>query len=76
MNLQYKMLENEILLFAINHHPSFKYAANVRKEINFPCDIADKMRPYEKKVSQILGNNVSAKYIYPWNRKFEIEVVI
>ncbi len=52
------------------------YQANVRGNIESPCDIKEQMRPYEEKLSQIFKYAFSSEYIYPWNRKFEIEVVI
>lgn len=54
------------------------YQANVRGKIDMPCEIKDLMKPYEDKLLHIFNYNPNAaiKYIYPWNRKFEIEVVI
>ena len=54
------------------------YQANVRGQIEKPCDISELMKPYEDTLCGIFGYNPKkpVKYIYPWNRKFEIEVVI
>ena len=53
------------------------YQANLRKQIATPCDIREQMRPYAEKLSEIFGYEFdfsSAKYTYPWNRKFEVEI--
>ena len=54
------------------------YQANIRAEIEKPCDISQKMNPFEKKLFEILDykNFSKIKYTYPWNRKFEVEVEI
>ena len=53
------------------------YQANVRGQIKKPCDIRDLMRPYETKLSKVFDYELSnMDYTYPWNRKFEVEVVI
>ena len=54
------------------------YQANVRAKIDKPCDISILMRPFEEKLSKKLRYEIDScvKYIYPWNRKFEIEVLI
>lgn len=52
------------------------YQANVRAKISSPCDIKSLMRPYEERISEALDSKCEADYIYPWNRKFEIEVVL
>ena len=52
------------------------YQANVRGQISEPCDISELMKPYEKRLSEILKYKPIHKidYTYPWNRKFEVEV--
>lgn len=50
------------------------YQANVRQEITEPCDIREKMEPYEEVVSKVLDLPIRNEYFYPWNRLFEIEV--
>lgn len=50
------------------------YQANIRQEINEPCNIMDKMKPYEEKVSEILDLPIKNEYFYPWERLFEVEV--
>ena len=53
------------------------YQANIRKEIEKPCDIKDLMKPYETRLENILEYKVqNIIYTFPWNRKFEIEVEI
>ncbi len=50
------------------------YQANVRQELTEPCDIKEKMKPYEDKISSILGIKINNDYVYPWKRLFEVEV--
>lgn len=53
------------------------YQANVRKEIEKPCDIKDLMKTYETFLEKVLEYNAQKiNYLFPWNRKFEIEVEI
>lgn len=53
------------------------YQANERGQIKNPCDIKTLMKPYEEKLAKIFDRQISEpiKYIYPWNRKFEIEIL-
>ena len=51
------------------------YQANVRGQIEQPCDINLMMKPYEECINKIFGINSIHKYVYPWNRKFEIEII-
>jgi hypothetical protein len=65
----------------IRYLDDWAYQANVRAKISEPCDIKELMKPYEEKVvKKLYAGTVSPlfdiSYIYPWNRKFEIEVVI
>ena len=53
------------------------YQANVRGKIEKPCDISKLMKPYVKQLSETFDYPIDTsqiKYIYPWNRKFEIEI--
>ena len=50
------------------------YQANVRGQINFPCNIKEFMKPYESRLSEIFEYEINPEYIYPWARKFEIEI--
>ena len=51
------------------------YQANVRKSINYPGDIKEKMQPFEDRLINLLNLSIETPvYIYPWNRKFEIEI--
>ena len=55
------------------------YQANVRARIEKPCDISDLMKLYEDKLSKIFSNQPAKtcshpEYIFPWERKFEIEI--
>ena len=52
------------------------YQANVRGKISEPCDISALMKPFEEKLSKVFETEISPRYIYPWHRKFEIEVVL
>ena len=52
------------------------YQANVRGRIEVPCDISEQMNPFEEKLLRIFGQEdiFKVKYIYPWDRKFEVEI--
>ena len=51
------------------------YQANVREQIEKPCNVQDLMKPYETRLENILEYKVqNINYTFPWNRKFEIEV--
>ena len=52
------------------------YQANVRGMIENPCDIQDLMKPYEVKLAEIFGQIPPIEYLYPWSRKFEVEISI
>lgn len=65
----------------IRYLDDWAYQANVRGEINEPCDIRELMKPYEEKILKALYNgqeipDYKFNYTFPWNRKFEIEVGI
>lgn len=63
-------------LQAIRLLDDWAYQANVRSQIKSPCDIKDKMKPFEKIVEKLLNCDYKPEYSYPWNRKFEIEIKI
>ncbi len=64
------------------------YQANVRQELKQNIKSKEQsvrpdvrklpkaMQPYENKLSKILGINPRIKYMFPWKRFFEIEVII
>ena len=51
------------------------YQANIRQQIDKPCDIKVEMKPFEEQVEKVLGIDIQNNYTYPWNRLFEVEVV-
>ena len=51
------------------------YQANIRQQIDKPCDIKVEMKPFEEQVKKVLGIDIKNNYTYPWNRLFEVEVV-
>lgn len=59
-------------LQAIRFLDDWAYQANVRGMIDKPCDIKELMAPFEDKLSMFLTSTPG--YIYPWDRKFEVEV--
>ena len=64
-------------LQAISLLDDWAYQANVRGQIKDICDIKELMKPYEKRVGEVLGiNTENLGYKFPWKRKFEIEVDI
>ena len=54
------------------------YQANVRSKLKEEnsFDTNAKMHPFVDKINQKLGTNYIPSYLYPWNRHFEIEVVL
>lgn len=53
------------------------YQANVRGQIEEPCDIRDLMKPYAERLSDVFDYQVDYSKITftpPWKRKFEIEI--
>ena len=53
------------------------YQANVRGQIDGPCDISERMKPFEENLvnnQALVFHHLKPKYIYPWKRKFEIEI--
>ena len=61
----------------IRYLDDWAYQANVRGQINEPCDIRRLMQPYEEKICEKLKYlEYNIDYVFPWKRKFEIEVVV
>ena len=54
------------------------YQANVRGLISEPCDVKGLIKPYEDRIISVFGfeSSLDLKYSYPWDRKFEIEIVL
>ena len=52
------------------------YQANVRAQIENPCDISELMNPFQERIVETLElvADPLIKYIYPWDRKFEVEI--
>ncbi len=52
------------------------YQANIRQSLTNPNieNLSDKMKDYEKIVSEVLNTEINAKYTYPWERLFEVEI--
>ena len=61
-------------LQAIRFLDDWAYQANVRGLIDKPCDIKELMAPFEDKLLMLLGSKPD--YTYPWDRKFEVEVIL
>lgn len=57
----------------------WSYQANVRGQlIDIPCDVLSLMKPFEERLLEILDSKKISKinYIFPWKRKFEIEIIL
>ena len=54
------------------------YQANVRSKLKEEnsFDANTKMQPFIDKINQKLGTNYVSSYSFPWNRHFEIEVIL
>ena len=65
-------------LQAIRFLDDWAYQANVRQQLNSPDInlVKEKLNSYEEKVSKILNTQICAKYTFPWNRLFEIEITL
>ena len=63
-------------LQAVRLLDDWAYQANVRQMLTKPDvdELAEKMKPFEKRVSEFLGIEIKAKYSFPWKRLFEVEV--
>ena len=53
------------------------YQANVRAKIDKPCDIYELMLPYEETLLNVFDEKALkvSKYIFTWDRRFEVEIV-
>ena len=65
-------------LQAIRLLDDWAYQANVRQQLTLPDEkqVKELMKPYEKKVFEVLGVQYDVSYKFPWNRLFEVEVCI
>ena len=63
-------------LQAVRLLDDWAYQANVRQMLSLPDTekITELMKPYEKRVAEFLGIDIRAKYSFPWNRLFEVEI--
>ncbi len=50
------------------------YQANIRQEKPDLNILPSLMKPYENKISELIGKTFSLSYNYPWNRFFEVEI--
>lgn len=52
------------------------YQANVRQQLTNPDEaiINEKMREFEKKLSDVIMQSIDVKYSFPWERLFEVEI--
>lgn len=52
------------------------YQANVRQSLKAPdvAELAAGMAPFEKVVAEKLKTEVNVKYLFPWERLFEVEI--
>lgn len=68
--------ESFIKLQATRFLDDWAYQANVRQKLHC-ADVKllnEKMKNYESIIGKILNTGLNVKYIYPWNRLFEVEV--
>lgn len=63
-------------LQAIRLLDDWAYQANVRQKLSSPDTekIKELMKPFEKRVAEFLGFDIRARYSFPWNRLFEVEI--
>lgn len=73
-----KKFDNDAFKYleAVRFLDDWAYQANVRQQLDMPdiFKITDFMKPYEKKIKEILRTDFNAKYSFPWNRLFEVEI--
>lgn len=52
------------------------YQANVRQSLSSPLEdeLCQKMKPFEEKLTKVIGTEFEVKYSYPWKRLFEVEI--
>ena len=65
----------------IRYLDDWAYQANVRQQISQPYAIEDLMKSYEEVIIDKVYEGAehpafNLNYVYPWNRKFEVEVKI
>jgi len=75
--------ENFKTFLAVRFLDDWAYQANVRALIDGPTNIKNIIQPFEKQIEKALSNIddkdfrlSNADYIFPWNRKFEIEICL
>ena len=63
-------------LQAVRLLDDWAYQANVRQMLSKPdvAELTQKMKPFEKRVEEVLGIEVNARYSFPWKRLFEVEI--
>lgn len=63
-------------LQAVRLLDDWAYQANNRQKLTSPDkeEICTLMKPYEERIAEILNIPFCAKYSFPWNRLFEVEV--
>lgn len=63
-------------LQAVRLLDDWAYQANVRQMLSKPdvAELTEKKKPFEKRVAEVLGIEVNARYSFPWNRLFEVEI--
>lgn len=63
-------------LQAIRFLDDWAYQANVRQQISKTdkYEVEYYMHPFEEEISKLLNMKINAKYSFPWNRRFEVEV--
>lgn len=65
-------------LQAVRLLDDWAYQANIRQTLDKPDNkkLKELMIPYEKQVFEFLNENFEPEYKFPWNRLFEIEVIL
>lgn len=63
-------------LQAVRLLDDWAYQANVRQQLSQPDvkQLTELMKPYEKKVSDVLRQKIKPKYSFTWDRLFEVEI--
>ena len=63
-------------LQAVRLLDDWAYQANVRQQLEIPDVnvLTEKMKPYEELVKQQLHFDFTAKYSFPWERLFEVQI--
>ena len=65
-----------IALQKVRFLDDWAYQANVRQQLDSPDVnlLREKMKVYEKIVSEQLNTSVNVDYNFPWKRRFEVEI--